>query len=91
MRVRLTPRAVRELLAQTDWLSQRSPTAARAASKAIRATVERAALFPLAAPLVDETHRDVRVRFGRDGFFVRYRLEGDEMVVVGVFHGRQLR
>ena len=41
--------------------------------------------------MVDEAHRDVAVRFGKDGFFIRYRLEGDDLVVVGVYHGRQVR
>ena len=45
----------------------------------------------MAAPLFDEIHRDVRVRFGRDGFFVRYRIVGDELLVTRIFQGRQIR
>lgn len=91
MKVRFTARAQAELLAQTDWLTERSPEAARRASRAIREKLSRLADFPLAAPAIDAVHRDAAVRFGRDGFFVRYRIVGEVLVVVRVFHGRQDR
>ena len=89
MRVRFTARALDQWLAQVDWLAARSPPVA-ARERAV-ATLTWLADFPLAAPLVDDTHRDVAVRFCRDGFFIRYRLEGDDLIVVGVYHGRQVR
>jgi plasmid stabilization system protein ParE len=91
LRVRFTDRALEEFEAQADWLAARSPAAAWKARHRILATLAWLADFPLAAPRVDEIHRDAAVRFGRDGFFVRYRLEGDDLVVVRVYHGRQDR
>lgn len=91
MRGRFTERALAEFVGQIDWLSARSPEAAWRARERILATLIWLADFPLAVPLFDEVHRDAAVRFGRDGFFVRYRLEDDDLVVVRVFHGRQAR
>jgi len=91
VRLRFTEQALAEFVAQIDWLSERSPAAAWRARERILATLTWLADFPLAVPLIDETHRDAVVRFGRDGFFVRYRLEGDDLIVIGVFHGRQSR
>lgn len=91
MSVRFTARALDQLVAQVDWLAARSPTAAARARERVVATLTWLADFPLAAPLIDDTHRDVAVRFGRDGFFIRYCLEGDDQIVVGVYHGRQVR
>ncbi len=89
--IRFTDLALRELHDQINWLYDRSPTAARKASGQIRRTLERLADFPELAPLVDARHRDAAVKFGRYGFFVRYRVEGADLVVVRVFHGHQNR
>jgi hypothetical protein len=35
--------------------------------------------------------RDLVVRFGRDGFVIRYRIWPDKVVVTRIFHGRQKR
>jgi plasmid stabilization system protein ParE len=40
---------------------------------------------------VGDGHRDVAVRFGRDGFVIRYRVESDAVIIVRMFHGRQRR
>ncbi|WP_304171105.1 type II toxin-antitoxin system RelE/ParE family toxin [Phenylobacterium aquaticum] len=87
MRVRFTRRAFNDLMAQVDWLEQFSPDAARRASQSIQDTLAWLADYPLAAPRVDADHRDVAVRFGRDGFFIRYRIDREDLVVVRVFHG----
>lgn len=91
MRVRFSRQARADLLAQIDWLAQLSPAAARRASQSIQNTLAWLADFPLAAPMADDHHRDAAVRFGRDGFLLRYRVEGDDLIIVRVFHGRQAR
>lgn len=91
MRVRFTEAALVDFVAQVDWLARRSLQAAWRARDRILATLAWLAEFPRASPLIDGTHRDAAVRFGRDGFFLRYRLDGDVLLVVAVYHGRQSR
>jgi plasmid stabilization system protein ParE len=89
--VRLTARARADLLAQVEWLAERAPTAARRAAERIHLQLELLAAFPRLAPEVNATYRDAPVSFGRDGFVVRYRVEGDVLLIVRIFHGRQER
>lgn len=91
MKVRFTRQARQELLRQLEWLADRSPSAARDAAEQIAAKLALLGDFPLAAPAIDGRHRDAAVEFGRDGFVVRYRVDGGGVLIVGVFHGRQRR
>lgn len=91
MKVVFSQRAGRDLMAQVEWLSDRAPNAARHAAEQIEAAVQLIRDFPLSAPLVDEVHHEITVPFGRDGFVLRYRVTGDSVVVVRLFHGRQSR
>lgn len=91
MKVRFTARARADLLAQVDWLAERSPDAARRAADQIAAQLELLATFPEAAPQIDDHFREAGVRFGRDGFVVRYRIENEHITIVRLFHGRQRR
>jgi plasmid stabilization system protein ParE len=84
-------RARRELMAQIDWLVDRAPTSAVRAADHLAAALDLLRDFPLAAPVLDEHHRDITVPFGRDGFVLRYRVEGEVVTIVRVFHGRQRR
>jgi plasmid stabilization system protein ParE len=78
-------------MAQVAWLADRAPSAALHAADQIDAAVQLIRDFPLAAPLVDDIHHEITVPFGRDGFVLRYRVSGDRVVIVRVFHGRQSR
>jgi plasmid stabilization system protein ParE len=78
-------------MAQLDWLEDRAPAAARRAVDMIHARLALLADFPKSAPEIDAHHRQAAVRFGRDGFVVRYRIEADAVVIVRLFHGRQDR
>jgi plasmid stabilization system protein ParE len=73
VKVRFTARARADLLAQLDWLTTRSPDAARRAANEIGLHLGLLAHFPEAAPAVDDYYREAAMRFGRDGFVVRYR------------------
>lgn len=91
MKLRYTARARRGLIAQLDWLASRSPVAARRAANEIDRRLAGLLDFPMSAQAVDERHREIFVDFGRDGFVARYRLEGDTVLIVDIFHGRQAR
>jgi plasmid stabilization system protein ParE len=83
-------RARRELFEKVDWLVARSPAAAASARRRIDEVLERIAEYPEGAPAVG-ARRQARVDFGHYGFILQYRVRGDEVLIVRVFHGRQQR
>jgi len=87
VKVRLSVRAQADLLAQLDWLVLRSPDAARAPADQIEAHMLLLGQFPEAAPSVADGFREAAIRFGRDGFVVRYRVLRDHVLIVRLFHG----
>lgn len=91
MKVRLTVLAKADMLAQIDWLAKRSPQAARRARSVLLERLAGLTEFPLAAALVDDDHREAVVRFGRDGYIIRYRAFEDVVLVTRIFHARQTR
>lgn len=77
--------------AQIDWLFDRSPTAAERAALNLFDAIDLLADFPRMGVTADGVIREKHVRFGRDGFVIRYRPESDAIVVLRIFHGRQDR
>jgi plasmid stabilization system protein ParE len=91
MRVILTRRAERDFEAQVRWLQQHSPAAGRAAALRIVEILDLLSHFPDTGMVVHGTTREKYVRFGRDGFVIRYRRSGDSLRVHRIFHSRQDR
>ncbi|MDZ4371414.1 MAG: type II toxin-antitoxin system RelE/ParE family toxin [Phenylobacterium sp.] len=91
MKVRFNGRARADLFAQLDWLEHRSRDAALRAADQISSIVIQLGEFPESGPLIDDQNREVTVRFGRDGFVLRYRLDQEGVVIVRLYHGRQAR
>ena len=91
MKVVFTARARADVMAQLTWLSERTPMAARKAVERLHTRLALLADFPASAPAIDHVQREATIRFGRDGFVVRYRLEADVIVVIRLFHGKQKR
>jgi len=91
-RVLIRPRALLDLRRLHDFLVAKSPRAALRAVEAIEQGIASLDQFPLRTPRLGspETHELV-VRFGRDGYVVRYRVRGDEVVITRIFHGRERR
>jgi plasmid stabilization system protein ParE len=85
-------RAAADLQRLRTWLSEKDPNAADRAAEAIDARIMRLRSFPKLGPLrvVPDT-RELRVRFGRYGYIVRYVLRDDVVVVTRIFHGREDR
>jgi plasmid stabilization system protein ParE len=91
MKVRFSAMARVDVMALTDWLSERSPAAGDKAMAAIVGAIEMLADFPRAGlPLADGT-REKGARFGRDGYIIRYQLLDGVLLIRRVFHTRQDR
>ncbi len=74
-----------------DWLQERSPKAGRKAVDRIFATVSLLSDFPYLGEALTGAVREKQVRFGRDGFVIRYAVRPDEVFVERIFHTRQDR
>ncbi len=91
MSVRLSAQAEADLRQLIDWLAARSPKAARKAVMRVVLALDHLEAFAELAPEVDGAARQLRVRFGRDGFLIRYRNEEAGVFVESILHGRQDR
>ncbi len=86
--------AVADLEAISDYLKARDPDSARRVVSAIVAVVERACIFPEAAPAFDEPGAVLGVRKLIEvtyRYVVYYRVVGQTLLVVRIFHGSQRR
>ena len=90
-RVVVNRRAEADIAHLIDWFAERSPPAAHNAVERIFGSIRGLAEFPESGPRVSRNIRELVVRFGRDGYVVRYRVDGDQVLVTRVFHGRQKR
>jgi plasmid stabilization system protein ParE len=75
------------------FLKEKSARAARAAIAAIREGARTLEAFPQAGrPMDDDTgRRELFVPFGARPYVLRYRLDGDRVVILRVWHARELR
>ena len=91
MKVTVTPQAERDFGAQVRWLHEHSPRAGRKASEQIVRALDLLADFPELGIEVGTGLREKHVRFGRDGFVIRYRIGVLTVTVLRIFHGSQDR
>lgn len=91
MKVRLTAPARADLLAVTDWLAERSPSASDRALASIVGVIELLRDFPRLGMELPDGTREKGVHFGRDGYVIRYQVVDDALIVRRVFHTRQDR
>jgi plasmid stabilization system protein ParE len=90
-RVVLTAQARSDLFAQLDWLVTKAPPAARAAAMRLEQALIDLEHFPEIGLQTEAGYRERFVRFGRDGFIIRYLLGSDRVEILRIFGGRQLR
>jgi plasmid stabilization system protein ParE len=90
--VRLLPGARSDLLRLKDFLATKNSRAARQAGQTIEAAVRSLAVFPDRGRSSDIPGlRELVVRYGRDGYVVRYRVEPELVVVTRIYHGLEQR
>lgn len=86
--------AVADLEATSDYLRERDPASAVRVVSAIVAAIKRACIFPEAAPAFDEPSPVLGVRRLIEvdyRYIIYYRVVGQTLLVVRVFHGSQRR
>ena len=91
MKVRLSRAAEADLKIQIDWLVERSPAAAEKAGQRLFDAIGLLAEFPRLGLAADGRIREKHVRFGRDGFVIRYQIRPGEIFVRRIYHSMQDR
>lgn len=94
MKVVPSSHAIADLVRLRDFLSSKSPNAARQAGVALETAM--ASLFETprrGRPLVGTEMRELIVRFGASAYVIRYVVDDarDEVVVLRIWHGREQR
>ena len=87
------PEAPDDLERLHAFIEPHSPQAAARAIGVLLAPAERLPSFPgMSLPWeADNDYRELPVRFGTRGYVIRYRLSGDQEVIVRVWHALEQR
>ena len=91
-RVTFAPAAVRDLERLREFLRPKNTAAAeRAAKVIIQGTQALGELPRIGRPIDDlpDEYRDWLIEFGDSGYVVRYRIDGDIVVVLAIRHQKE--
>ncbi|MDI6623399.1 MAG: type II toxin-antitoxin system RelE/ParE family toxin [Brevundimonas sp.] len=91
MTLTLSARAERDLAEQIEWLTERSPQAARKATTRILHVFDLLEENPFIGAETERGWREKGVRFGRDGYVICYVVRRRDVFVARFRHGRQDR
>ena len=91
--VELSPHAERDLERLVDFLAAKSERAALAAADAIVMAVQSLGELSDRGRRVGRSghRRELFVRYGRDGYVIRYRVTAESILITRIFHGRERR
>lgn len=87
------PEAIDDLERLRAFLMDKHPDAARQAAQVILKGADRLSDFPEIGPPMDDGtgRRELFEAFGRGGYVLRYRIDGDSVVIVRVWHAKEQR
>ena len=86
------PEAMTDLERHFEFLNERNPDAASRAVRAILSAGSSLARSPDRGNTVpDSMQRKLRVFFGKSGYVLYYRVEGSQVFILRVHHGRENR
>lgn len=84
--------AVEDVARLREFIAKENPKAAKRAAEVIKNTVQNLIDFPdIGKPVQDlPYYRDLFIRFGASGYFLRYRVHTDIIYIVHVRNYREL-
>ena len=93
MSLRWLPQSKTDIARLHNFLISKNPRAAEQAARAILEAADKLIEFPeIGKPLGDAGgHRDLLIPFGSRGYVLRYRRDGEHIVVARVWHSRERR
>jgi plasmid stabilization system protein ParE len=90
--IRLSVAARRDFARLAEFLTVKSAPTATRATEAISSAVRSLEEFAERGhPMMPPGWRELSVRFGRYGYVIRYRIDGDVVFVTRIFHVRERR
>ena len=90
-RVVITERAQADFDRLHAFIAAKSPRSARRAVQRIIEGIDLIALFPRSGVVVRRDIRNAYIRFGHSGYVVRYKIEGDAVLITRIWHGKEAR
>lgn len=93
-RLRWLPAALNDVERLTRFIDEANPTAARRAAERILRAADQLQAYPKIGRRLreDDDRRELIVPFGSAAYVLRYRIgAGDDVVVIRVWHSRELR
>jgi plasmid stabilization system protein ParE len=93
MKLRWLPSAFQDIERLYEFLLEKDPNAAANAMELILAGSEQLLDMPkIGRPLDDDTgRRELFLPFGAGAYVLRYKLDGDVVVIIRVWHSREQR
>ncbi len=93
MRVLWLEESLNDLERLYEFLLEQDPVAAERAIRGIRVGADRLVDFPeIGRPMGDETtRRELFIPFGAGAYVLRYRIHGNTVVIIRVWHSREAR
>jgi plasmid stabilization system protein ParE len=91
--VKYTPLAIRDLERLRDFLSTKSPSAARRAAEKIIKSIQILKVQPQIGrpvPEMPEEYRDWVIDFGDSGYVARYHFNGGDVTVLAIRHQKEV-
>lgn len=89
------PQALADLARLREFINAHNPAAAGRAAKRIREAVLKLPDHPLIGKSVDDIDdprlRDLFIAFGKSGYWLRYWLMDDGIIIVRIWHGLENR
>jgi plasmid stabilization system protein ParE len=82
-----SPTALEDLVRLRNFIAPHNPDAARRAAESLKKAAKLLAEHPgLGKRLEGRTDRELMVPFGQRGYALRYRLDGETIVVLKIWH-----
>lgn len=90
MKVLFSHSALCDLTRLRDFIAEKDPAAAERVSKRLRMAIERLSEAPRIGRPLEAFPGEVR-EFITGSYVVRYRISGERVYIVRVWHGREIR
>jgi len=88
----LTRRANTDLARLRKFLADKSPVAADRAADEIWRGIRQLSAFPRSAPEHEKSGlRELSIRFGQYGYVIRYGFDGENIIILRIFHTLEKR
>lgn len=87
------PESLRDIERLLVFVREKSPEASKRAAQQIKKAASNLESYPmLGKAMEDDTgRRELSTSFGKAGYILRYRLEGDNIIILRVWHHLELR